>query len=54
VGWPLGEPNILNVAKARDLSERVEDISSLTVLESTDLAKMLRERWKIPCSNVGP
>jgi hypothetical protein len=46
-GWPLGEPNILNAAKALDLSKLANDLSSLTVLESADLAKMLRDKWKI-------
>jgi hypothetical protein len=42
-GWPLGEPNILNApaAKATDrLSKLVDEISSLTVIESADLARM--------------
>jgi hypothetical protein len=52
--WPLREPNILNVAKSRDLSKLVDEISNLTVLESTDLAKMLRERLKVPTSNKEP
>jgi hypothetical protein len=55
-GWPLGEPNILNApaAKAADhLSKLVDQISSLTVIESTDLAKMLQDKWRIPSSNAG-
>ena len=55
-GWPLGEPNILNApaAKAADhLSKLVDEISSLTIIESTELAKMLQDKWRIPSSNAG-
>jgi hypothetical protein len=52
--WPLNEPNIL-ATKAQDhLSKLVNDLSSLTVIESSNLAKMLRERWKIASSSGGP
>ena len=55
-GWPLGEPNILNVPTPKaaiDLSKLADEISSLTVIESTDLAKMLQEKWRTPSSNGG-
>jgi hypothetical protein len=40
-----GEPNILNVAKARDLSKLANDFSSLTVLESADLYSAQVAMW---------
>jgi hypothetical protein len=48
-GWPLGESNILNVrdAKAADHQlKQVDKISNLTVSESTDLSKMLKEKME--------
>jgi hypothetical protein len=35
------------VSKA-DLSKFVDELSSLTVIESADLAKMLRDKWRVP------
>jgi hypothetical protein len=52
-GWPLGQPKILNVraAKAAEhLLELANEISNLKVSESTDLSKMLRDKWRIPLS----
>jgi hypothetical protein len=43
-GWPLGKPNILNAPAAKaavDPPKLVDEISSLTIIESTDLAKRL-------------
>jgi hypothetical protein len=44
--WPLGEPNILNAPTK--IAKLARELSRLTILESTDLAKMLREKWKPP------
>jgi hypothetical protein len=55
-GWPLGEANILNAraAKAADhLLKLVDQISNLTVSESTNLSKMLKDKWRIPSSSAG-
>jgi len=55
-GWPLGEPNILNAPAPKaavDLSKLVDEISSLTVIESTDLAKMLQDKWRVSSSVAG-
>ena len=55
-GWPLGKPNILNAPAAKaavNLSKLVDEISSLTVAESTDLAKMLQDKWRISSSVAG-
>jgi len=55
-GWPLGEPNILNAraAKATDRQLRlVDEMSNLTISQSTDLSKMLQAKWNIPSSNAG-
>ena len=52
-----GEPNILNApaAKAADhLSKLVDEISSLTVIELTDLAKMLQDKWTSNPGCKGP
>lgn len=54
-GWPLGEPNILNAhaTKAPDhLAKLVDELSNLTVSESTDLSKMLQDKWGAPTSNA--
>jgi hypothetical protein len=55
-GWPLGEPNILNARAAKaagHLLKLVDEISNLTVSESTNLSKMLQDKWRIPSSNAG-
>jgi hypothetical protein len=56
LGWPLGEPNILNARASKTgehLLKLVNEISNLTVLESNDLSKMLQNKWRIPSSNAG-
>ena len=47
--WPLGAPDILNARPAKtseDLRKLAEAISNLTVSESTELAKLLKEKWQ--------
>ena len=49
-GWPLGAPDILN-ARPKKPSERLlklaESLSNLTVDESAELSRMLREKWNV-------
>lgn len=49
-GWPLGTPDILNARPAKvseDLRKLAETMSNLTVSESAELAKLLKERWDL-------
>lgn len=46
-GWPLGQPDILNARKKPvDVQKLAETLSNLTVNESTELARLLKEKWK--------
>jgi hypothetical protein len=55
-GWPIGEPNILNAPATRggDFPAKLADeLSKLTIMESTALAEILREKWRPPSSEKG-
>jgi hypothetical protein len=43
----LQDPNLKVGEDCTDLSQLVDEISSLTVIESVDLAKMLQDKWSI-------
>jgi len=43
----LQDPNLKVREDCPDLSKLVDEISSLTVIESADLAKMLQDKWRI-------
>jgi Protein of unknown function (DUF4238)/Ribosomal protein L7/L12 dimerisation domain len=43
----LQDPNLKVREDCADLSKLVDEISSLTVIESADLAKMLQDKWRI-------
>lgn len=43
--WPLGEPKILNAPTK--IAQLANKLSRLTVGEASDLAQMLREKWKL-------
>jgi hypothetical protein len=49
-GWPLGTADILNARPAKtseDLRKLAEAMSNLTVAEAAELAKLLKDRWKL-------
>jgi hypothetical protein len=50
-GWPLGEPNILNAPApkvAGHLLKLADTLSNLTVGEAAELAKLLKNKWRVP------
>jgi hypothetical protein len=49
----LQDPHLKVREEGTDLSKLVDDLSDLTVNGSTDLAKMLREKWRLTSSNAG-
>jgi hypothetical protein len=63
-GWPLGEPDILNARKKKasaNVQKLADAMSSLTVSEAAELAKLLQAKWHVtvpgleisPC-DIGP
>jgi hypothetical protein len=47
----LQDPNLKVREDYADLAKLVDEISSLTVMESTDLANMLQDKWKFLLEN---
>ncbi len=50
----LQDPNLKVREESAGLSNLVDELSSLTVIESADLAKMLQDKWRISPFNAGP
>ena len=49
----LQDPNLKVREDRADLSKLVDELSSLTVIEAADLAKMLQDKWRISSSVAG-
>jgi hypothetical protein len=50
----LQDPNLKVREDGVDLAKLVDELSNLTVIESTELAKMLQGKWRIPPTNGRP
>jgi hypothetical protein len=49
----LQDPNLKVREDSADLSKLVDELSNLTLIESTDLAQMLQDKWRLASPHTG-